>query len=129
MPISYKGYKSRRVTSSVLAAEVIAFADMFDDAFTIRSQLQQALRKDVVMHLSTDSKCLFQIISKSSRTNEKRPMLDICATRQAYKQKQISNISFVRSERNLADGLNKPRKGKALYDLCHTDLHEIEVEQ
>ena len=56
MPISYKSYKSRHVTRSVLAAEVSSFAEMFDDAFTIRSQLQQAMRKDVVMHLLTDSK-------------------------------------------------------------------------
>ena len=102
---------------------------MLDDAFTIRSQLQQALRRDVVMHLLTDSKCLFNIIGKSSRTSEKRLMLDISATRQAYKHKQISNIGFVRSERNLADGLTKPKIGKALYDLCHSGRHQIQVEQ
>ena len=34
IPVSFKSYKSRRVTRSVLAAEAIAFADMFDDALS-----------------------------------------------------------------------------------------------
>ena len=37
IPIAFKSYKSRRVTRSVLSAEVIAFADLFDNAFAIRS--------------------------------------------------------------------------------------------
>ena len=43
IPISFKSYKSKRVTRSVLSAEVIAFADLFDQAFTLRSQLEHAL--------------------------------------------------------------------------------------
>ena len=36
IPISFERYKSRRVTRSVLSAEVIAFADLFDDAYALR---------------------------------------------------------------------------------------------
>ncbi len=84
VPIAFKTYNSRRVTRSVLSAEVIAFSDMFDDAFAIRSQIEQALRRGVAVHLLTDSKSLFDIISKGSRTSEERIMLDIHATRQSY---------------------------------------------
>ena len=91
-PVSFKSYKSRRVTRSVLASEVIAFADLFDEAFTLSSQLEQALKRHMPIHLLTDSKSLFDIISKSSRTSEKRLILDRNATRQAYKAEQISNI-------------------------------------
>ena len=37
--VSYKSYKSRRIARSVLSAEVIAFADLSDNALTIRKQL------------------------------------------------------------------------------------------
>ena len=81
IPISFKSYKSRRVTRSVLSAEVIAFADLFDDAFALRSQIEHALGRSIPMHLLTDSKSLFDIISKGSRTSEKRIMLDVHAAR------------------------------------------------
>ena len=129
IPISFKSYKSRRVTRSVLSAEVIAFADLFDDALAIRSQLEHALQDTVPMHLLTDSKSLFDVISKGSRTSEKRIMLDIHATKQAYQSREISNIGFVRSENNLADGLTKEKKQRALFDAMVTGKHEIVCEQ
>ena len=75
LQISFKSYKSARVTRSVLSAEVIAFADWFDDAFALKSQLEHALGRAVPIHLLTDSKSFFDIISKWSRTSEKRIML------------------------------------------------------
>lgn len=35
IPVIFKSYKSRRVARSVLSAEVIAFADLFDDALAL----------------------------------------------------------------------------------------------
>ena len=86
VPISFKSYKSRRVTCSVLSAEVIACADKFDDAYALPSQIEQTLRRGVPMQLLSDSKSLFDIISKSSKTSEKRIMLDIHATPVLSKQ-------------------------------------------
>ena len=129
IPISFKSYKSRRVTRSVLSAEVIAFADLFDDAMAIRSQMEHALQQPVPMHLMTDSKSLFDIISKGSRTSEKRVMLDIHATRQAYQRQEISNIGFVRSEHNLADGLTKEKKQGALLQMMLDESHVTVCEQ
>lgn len=86
--ITIMSYKSSCVTRSVFAAEVIAFADKFDHAFTLRAQLQQALRRDIPMNLPTKSNCLFDIISKSSHTNENRLLFDISATRKAYNNKK-----------------------------------------
>ena len=67
----------------MLSAEANAFADLFDDAYPIRSQLEHTFSRVVPMHLFTDSKSLFEVISKGSRTIEKRIMLDIYAARQA----------------------------------------------
>ena len=129
IPISFKSYKSRRVVRSVLSAEVIAFADMFDDAYAIRTQVQQAIRCSVPMHLMTDSKSLFDIISKGSRTIEKRIMLDIHAARHAYQCDEISNIGFARSADNIADGLRKRKKQASFLDILHNGKHVMKCEQ
>ena len=77
MHIAFQSYKSHHVTRSVLAAEVIAFTDLFDDTFALKDTIEKKISKSVQFFLVTDSKSLFGIISKGSRTNEKRLMLDV----------------------------------------------------
>lgn len=129
IPVSFKSYKSRRVTRSILSAEVIVFADLFDDAYALRSQMEQVTSSAIPMHLLTDSKSLFDIISKGSRTSEKRIMLDIHSAREAYQAREISNIGYVRSCDNLADGFTKKKMQKALFNLLRTRMHELNREQ
>lgn len=112
-----------------LSAEVIAFAYLFDDAFALRTQLEHALRRGVAMHLLTDSKSLFDIISKGSRNSEKRIKLDLHATRQAYVSREISKIGFVHINHNLADGLTKPKMQGALLGLLMKGGHDVICEQ
>ena len=81
------------------------------------------------LHLLTDSKSLFDIISKGSRTNEKRVMLDIHAAREGYKAHDISNIGFVRSEQKTADGLTKCMKQESFRELARTGKLRTKVEQ
>ena len=127
--IVFKIYKSRRVARSVLSAEVIVLPDLFDDALALKSQIEHALQHTVPVHLLTDSKSLFNIISKGSRTSEKRIMLDVHATREGYKSKETSNIGFVRSSENPADGLTKQKMQKSLFNVLKTGKHSINCEQ
>ena len=108
--ISFKSYKSRRVTRSVLADEDITIANLFDEAFSLKKTVELALKRNVHLHLLTDSKSLFDIISKGSRMNEKRLMLDIHAAREGYKAYDIISKGFVRSEHKITDGLTKCMK-------------------
>ena len=117
------------MTRSVLSAEVIAFADLFDNAFDIPSEVKQALRRSVPIHLLTDSKSLFDIISKGSRTSEKGKMLDIHATRQGYQNRDISNTGLFRSQHNLADSLSKPKTQGELLETLPRGKHEVLREQ
>ena len=107
VPIFSESYKSRREARSVLSAEVIAFTDLFDEGYAFRSQAKHALQRSVPTHLLTDSKSLYDMISKGSCSSKKRIMLDIHVARQACQAKEISNIGFVRSSANLADRLTK----------------------
>ena len=77
----------------------------------------------------TDSKSLFDVITKSSQTQERRLMIDLQAVRNAYTTHEISNVGFLRSEENPADGMTKPGKCAALDHLLRTGKADFAVSQ
>ena len=91
--------------------------------------MEHALSQAVPMHPLIDSKSLFDVVSKSSRTSEKRIVLDIHAARNAYKPHEISNIDFVRTNHNSADGLTKEKMQGALYKLVIAGRQKVEAEK
>lgn len=129
VPIHFKSYKSRRVVRSAMAGEVIAFSDLFDVAAALSSELKLLLDREVPVHLFTDSKSLFDVISKGSRTSEKRTMLDIAAAREGFRDKVISDIGFVRSSHNIADGLTKSMSQAALQNAVSSGELNVVPEQ
>ena len=56
-------------------------------------------------------------------------MLDIAAARESFKSKIISDIGFVRSSTNLADGLTKPMSQANLQDVILVGSLRLEPEQ
>jgi hypothetical protein len=100
-------HKCRRVTRSILGGEVLAFADAFDYAYTLRHNLEHMFGKSIPLSMLTDSKFLFDVISKSSSTLEGRLMIDITVSREASNRKELSDIGLVRSEFNPADSFTK----------------------
>ena len=130
IPIVYKSYKARRVTRSVMAAELIAFSDLFDVSYTLSQELRLLHPTAAVpVHLFTDSKSLFDIISKGTRTSEKRLMLDIACAREGYRRKDIHNIGFVRSGDNVADGLTKSMQQATLRAVLKSGKLVVNPEQ
>eukprot|EP00171_Calliarthron_tuberculosum_P020652 IDg20652t1 len=93
---------------------------MFDIAKTITTEIEVILNYKIAVQLFTDSKYLFDVISKRSRTSEKRLMLDIAAAREGFCNRIISDIGFVRSKANLADGLTKSMSQAALQRVVST---------
>eukprot|EP00171_Calliarthron_tuberculosum_P005703 IDg5703t1 len=80
-----------------MASETLAFADSFDSAHTIKHDLQQALGKRIPLLMLTDSQALFDVLTRSNYTTEKRLMIEIAAARQAYNEKETDNIAFIES--------------------------------
>jgi hypothetical protein len=74
----------------------------------------------IPMSMLTDSKVLFEVLVKTSSTQERRLMIDVAAAKQAYDRKDISDIGFIRSMHNLADGLTKRGSCKNLLEALHT---------
>ncbi len=109
-----------------MGGEVIAFSDLFDRACTLAAEIGAVYGRKIPVQLLTDSKSLFNVISKGSRTSEKRMMLDIAAAGEGFRDRIISDIGFVRS---LADGLTKSMSQSASQSVVATGSLRVEPEQ
>ena len=127
--LHFQSQKSRRVTRSSAAAETLSFAHAFDHAFIIKHDLERILRKKIPVLTLTDSKILFDVLTKSRYTTERRLMVDIAAARQAYNNRHIDNIALIKSEFNPADALTKIGPNNALRDLLLTNRLSHPIEQ
>ncbi len=56
-------------------------------------------------------------------------MLDIAAAREGFRDKLISDIGFVSSSKNLADGLTKSMSQSALQEVVSTGFLSVHPEQ
>lgn len=61
----------------------------------------------VNLQLFTDSRTLFDVISKERKLSVTRLMLDAVAERESFRNMEISDTSFIRSSNNIANGLTK----------------------
>lgn len=127
--ISFRSFKARRITRSVLAAETLAFSDGFDQAFVLRRDIEQLLGKRIAITMLTDSQSLFDIITKSSYSTEKRILIDIACAKEAYRKKELSDIGLVGSKDNIADCLTKKTSGKDLLLVVTNGKLQMKVKQ
>lgn len=97
-----------------MADKVIAFSEIFYLTVTLTEELPSIYRRNIPIHPLTDSKAMLDIISKSTKTSEKRLMSHVVAEREGFRDKVISYIGFVRISNNLADGLTNPMHQIAL---------------
>jgi hypothetical protein len=111
------------------ASELLAFADMIDQAITLRVELSTLFSQDVPLQALTDSKSLFDVMTKRSATSERRLMLDIACAQDAWTKQDISDIGFIRSAENIADGLTKQMKQASLLKVLDTGQLNVKVEQ
>lgn len=72
--------KFQRVIRSIMAGEIYAFGEGFEKVFTIMFALQKIYQQAIPITMLTDSKQMFDAITKASHTTEKRLMIDITAS-------------------------------------------------
>lgn len=125
----YASYRCRRVVTSVPAGVTYAFADGFDTAYTIKYDLQQIMIHHSPLTIPTDSEILFKINVKSSTTTEKKLRIVIKATTEAFAKSEVSNIGWVQTHKNLADGLTKLTTCDVLEKLLDTGTMNLQVEK
>ena len=77
----------------------------------------------------SDSKSLFDVITKCSQTTEKRLMIDILVVREAYEDNKISNVGFIRTDQNSADAMTKMMHSKVLSRLMNQNKCDVIVDR
>ena len=127
--IHFKSHKSRRVTRSVLGGETLAFADAFDTAYMIKRDLEEILKQNVPLKMLTDSKSLFDVITRSSQMSEKRLMIDIAGVREAYRNMEICDIGHIRTANNPADAMTKLVECNSLNRIISSAICDVQVDQ
>jgi len=77
----------------------------------------------------TDSKKMFDVITRASHTTEKWLMIGAAAVQDAYNEHEISNVGLVKSEHSISDGVTKPGLCSALNKMLRTRVDNIPVQQ
>jgi hypothetical protein len=107
----------------------MAFADGIDMTIMLRHDIERMISQDVPIHAYTDSLSLFDVISRSTTTSEKRLMIDITAAKEAYREGTIDTIGFIRTNFNPADAFTKIVRCHSLEDMLLRGKIEHPIEQ
>ncbi|KAF1983123.1 hypothetical protein K402DRAFT_396834 [Aulographum hederae CBS 113979] len=78
------------------------------------------------MTLCVDSKSLYDCLIKLGTTQEKRLMIDILCLRQSYERREISEILWIKGEKNTADAMTKEKHCDALRRLVSTNKVDLD---
>jgi hypothetical protein len=130
--VHWQSIKCRRVTRSVLAAELYALSLGFDNVATYRATLNQLFPNSgqgetgIPLTLCVDSKSLYDCLIKLGTTQEKRLMIDILCLRQSYERREITEILWIKGEKNPADAMTKEKPCDALRKLIATNKIDLD---
>lgn len=123
--VHYSSFKSKRITRSVLAAELFAVVYAFDYESTVRLAVNGIMGKDIPLVIYTDAKSLFEGLVGINATTEKRLMIDLTMLRQAYELKEIAEVVWIPSAQNPADAMTKDNASFALKKLMDDNTVDI----
>lgn len=112
--ISWGSSKSKRVTRSVLAAELFALSHSYDVGFALRFTVSELIGRDIPMRLYTDSKTLFQSVTNLTSMTEKRLLIDIASLRDAYRNGDLAHLAHIDTADNPADAMTKSKPTNTL---------------
>ena len=92
----------------------MAFADAFDISYSIKYDLQMIAKQYIPLNMYTDNLSLFNIITRSSKTTEKRLMINLRSVKQCYQNQELDNVVHVRTKFNPADAFKKVKRNNVL---------------
>jgi hypothetical protein len=70
--------------------------------------VSKMLSRRVALRAYTDSKTVFDCVTKLIPTSEKRLLIDLYGLRQSYERRELDALSWISGEHNPADALTKP---------------------
>ncbi|RAL60530.1 hypothetical protein DID88_009726 [Monilinia fructigena] len=104
----------------------IGYVVGFDISAAITATVGAILNQETPLIICTDSKSLYDLLTKLGTTSEKRLMIDIMALRQSYERREIVEIIWIDGPTNPADAMmTKGKPCQALTDLIDTNKISI----
>jgi len=120
--------KCPRITKSMHASETYTFSAGFDYGISLR-MLFKKMHIDLPLYVFTDCKSIFDTITDSKRLRELRLMNEISDIRRAYRDNEITNVGWIRSEQNIAENLTRLVDNKILRTALETGRLQFTIEQ
>jgi hypothetical protein len=108
--VHWSSIKCKRVTRSVLSAELYGMAHGFDIGAALKATLSNILGIPVPLVLCTDSKSLYDCLVRLGTTQEKRLMIDVMSLRQSYERREVTEVKWIHGVNNPADSMTKSLK-------------------
>ncbi len=123
--VHWSSIKCKRVTRSVLAAELYALAHDFDLEATLKATLFVILDRFVFFVLCIDSKSLYDCLIKLDTTQKKRLMINVMSLRQSYERRKITKIKWIHEVNNSTNFMIKIKTFSILKTLI--DINTINM--
>ncbi len=127
--LHWSSIKCKRVTRSVLAAELYAMVHGFDVDSVLKSTLTKMLGLGPIpLILVIDFKSLYDCLVRLEITVEKRLMVDVMALRQSYERREITEVKWIDGSNNPADSMTKSglKASSALKQVIDTNRIKLE---
>ena len=106
-PLYWESKKLKRVVKSTSSAETVALLAGCEMAFLLNSLLLQLIGTSLPITAVTDCKNLKNSVYSSKTIEDKRMKVDVCVLRDYIRKGQLSDIKWVDTDSQLADGLTK----------------------
>ncbi len=125
--VHYGSQKCKRVTRSVMASELHALSYDFDQAFMVKTILDQVLDADIKIEGFIDSRTVFNAITKHGPTLEKRLQIDAYGLRQARLRAELASLAWIPSDQNIAGAMTKgmPSPHHAFNDVLERNYLKV----
>jgi len=96
----------------------------------VSTDLQTILGRKISTEMYTDSKSLFDTITKLSTVSEKRMLIDVAAIRESYASGEIRNVAHILSKHNIANPFTKENAHmEQLHNLMKTGYLDHPINQ
>jgi hypothetical protein len=127
--VHWSSVKCKRVTRSVLAAELYALAHDFDLDVAFKATLSAILDRFVSFVLCTDFKSLYDCLVKLDTTQKKRLMIDVMSLRQSYERREITKIKWIHDINNSIDFMIKSKAFTTLKTLININTINMNISE
>ncbi len=127
--VHWSSIKCKRVTRSVLAAKLYAFAHDFDLEATLKATFFNILDRFVFLIFCIDAKSLCDCLIKFDITRKKRLMINVMSLRQLYKCRKIIEIKWIHDINNSIDFMIKSKTFSILKTLIDFNTINMNVNE